>query len=51
MSDNRIGLWLIGAKGGISTTLMTGLAALRRDAMEPVGLVTETAPFTGLSLV
>ena len=51
MSDPRIGLWLIGAKGGISTTLMTGLAALRRDAMEPVGLVTETAPFTGLSLV
>ncbi|MCE9631793.1 MAG: inositol-3-phosphate synthase [Planctomycetia bacterium] len=51
MPDTRIGLWLIGAKGGISTTLMTGLAALRQDAMEPVGLVTETAPFVGLSLV
>ena len=51
MPVNRIGLWLIGAKGGIATTLMTGLASLRHAAVEPVGLVTETPPFNGLSLV
>ena len=51
MPAPRTGLWLIGAKGGISTTLLTGLAALRRSAIAPVGLVTETKPFTELSLV
>jgi myo-inositol-1-phosphate synthase len=51
MSDNRVGLWLIGAKGGVATTLMTGLAALRRGAIEPVGLVTALDPFTRLGLV
>ena len=51
MPDNRIGLWLIGAKGGVATTMMTGLAALRRGAIEPVGLVTALDPFTRLDLV
>ena len=27
MPRSRIGLWLIGAKGGVATTAMTGLAA------------------------
>jgi len=47
----RIGLWLIGAKGGVATTLMTGLAALRRGAIDPVGVVTALDPFTRLALV
>ena len=47
----RIGLWLIGAKGGVATTLMTGLAALRRGTIDPVGVVTALDPFTRLSLV
>ena len=47
----RVGLWLVGAKGGVATTLLTGLAALRRGAVEPIGLVTELAPFTDLDLV
>jgi myo-inositol-1-phosphate synthase len=51
MPANRIGLWLIGAKGGVATTMMTGLAALQRGAIEPVGLVTELDPFTRLELV
>jgi myo-inositol-1-phosphate synthase len=50
-SPTRIGLWLIGAKGGVATTLMTGLAALRRGAIDPVGVVTALDPFTRLSLV
>ena len=48
---SRIGLWLIGAKGGVATTLMTGLAALRRGAIDPVGVVTALDPFTRLALI
>ncbi len=50
-SPGRVGVWLIGAKGGVATTMMTGLAALRRAAIDPVGLVTELEPFTRLGLV
>ena len=47
----RLGVWLIGAKGGVATTMMTGLAALQRKAIDPVGLVTAREPFTRLGLV
>jgi len=47
----RIGLWFIGAKGGVATTVMTGLAALQRRAIEPIGLLTAVEPFTRLGLV
>jgi myo-inositol-1-phosphate synthase len=50
MATRRVGVWLVGAKGGVATTLMTGLAALRAGAIDPVGLVTETGPFTQLGL-
>src|SRR5262245_14030321 len=30
MSERRVGLWLIGAFGGVATTAALGLAALRR---------------------
>ena len=51
MAGSRIGLWLIGAKGGVATTAITGLANLARGRMEPVGLVTALDPFTRLDLV
>ncbi len=47
----RLGLWLVGAKGGVATTLLVGLAALRRQAIEPIGLLTELEPFRSLDLV
>ena len=47
----RIGLWLVGAKGGVATTLLVGLAALVRRAVEPIGLVTALEPFSRLDLV
>jgi myo-inositol-1-phosphate synthase len=47
----RLGLWLVGAKGGVATTVMTGLAALQRGAIEPIGLVTACEPFSRLGLV
>ena len=50
-SPSRLGVWLIGAKGGVATTVMTGLAALQRGAIDPVGLITATEPFAHLGLV
>jgi myo-inositol-1-phosphate synthase len=51
MPGSRVGLWLIGAKGGVATTAITGLANLARGAIEPVGLVTTLDPFSRLGLV
>ena len=51
MAKKRIGLWLIGAKGGVATTVMTGLAALARGLVEPIGLITETKEFHSLNLI
>jgi myo-inositol-1-phosphate synthase len=50
MPNQRVGVWLVGAKGGVATTMMTGLAALGRGAIDPVGLVTSLEPFAGLDL-
>ena len=51
MAKGRIGLWLIGAKGGVATTVMTGLTALARGLVEPIGLITETEAFHSLNLI
>jgi myo-inositol-1-phosphate synthase len=51
MPSRRVGAWLIGAKGGVATTMMTGLANLARGRIEPVGLVTAAPPLAGLDLV
>lgn len=51
MSANEpTGLWLVGARGSVATTAVTGLLALRAGLAEPTGCVTETAPFTGIGL-
>ncbi len=47
----RLGVWLVGARGAISTTLAVGLAALCRGLVPPIGLVTETPAFDGADLV
>ncbi len=51
MAPRKIGLWLIGAKGGVATTVAVGLSALRRELTESVGLVTELPQFQGLDFV
>ena len=51
MAQKQIGLWLIGAKGGVATTVMTGLAALAQGLVEPIGLITETKDFHSLNLI
>jgi myo-inositol-1-phosphate synthase len=47
---SSVGIWLIGAKGGVAATALVGLSALRHQRVEPVGLVTALAPFNGLDL-
>ncbi len=50
MSERRFGLWLIGAFGGVATTVALGLAALRRGLVEPISLVTALPLFEPLQL-
>jgi len=46
----RVGIWFIGAFGGVATTAALGLAALRRGLMDSTGLVTALPMFDGLDL-
>lgn len=50
MPAPRIGLWLIGARGGVASTAIVGLSALARGLAGHVGLVTELPEFRQLSL-
>jgi myo-inositol-1-phosphate synthase len=45
MSERRVGLWLIGAFGGVGSTTALGLAALARGLFAPTGLVTALPRF------
>lgn len=42
----RTGVWLIGARGSVATTVIAGCAALAAGLHRPTGMVTESAPFT-----
>ncbi|MFW6691179.1 inositol-3-phosphate synthase [Streptomyces sp. MAR4 CNX-425] len=44
------GVWLIGARGSVATTVITGCAALAAGLHPAAGLVTETAPFADCGL-
>ncbi len=50
MRQRRIGLWLVGAFGGVGTTITLGLSAMARGLSERTGLVTELPLFRGLGL-
>jgi myo-inositol-1-phosphate synthase len=50
MTERRIGLWLIGAYGGVATTAVLGLAALRRGLIDTTSLVTALPLFDHLEL-
>src|SRR3954469_8497790 len=38
---DRVGLWLMGARGSVATTAVAGLLALRAGLVRPTGCVTE----------
>lgn len=49
-NNSRLGLWLIGARGAISTCVAYGLAGLEQGLLDPVGITTMRPPFTDLPL-
>ena len=50
MTRPRIGIWFIGAKGGVASTAAVGLIALRKGLVGTTGLVTELPLFAPLKL-
>lgn len=46
----RTGVWLVGARGSVATTVVAGCAAVAAGLHPPTGMVTETAPFDGVPL-
>jgi myo-inositol-1-phosphate synthase len=50
MASQRIGLWFIGARGGVASTATLGLLALQRQLAGTAGLVSELPQFARLNL-
>src|SRR5438270_6929988 len=50
MATRRVGLWMIGAFGGVGSTAALGLAAAARGLAAPTGMVTALPRFAGLDL-
>lgn len=48
MPNSRYGIWLIGARGGVSTTTVVGLSALQRALTPETGLVSALPAFADL---
>jgi myo-inositol-1-phosphate synthase len=49
--SDKMGMWLIGACGGVGATVALGLAALKARRVGSTGLVTELPAFEGVGLV
>jgi len=50
LAQRRVGLWLIGGRGSVSTCVVYGLAGLREGWLDPIGLITAQAPLSDLPL-
>ncbi len=46
----KVGVWIVGAKGGVATTAICGALAIRRGMVDAVGMVTESDACVGLGL-
>jgi myo-inositol-1-phosphate synthase len=51
MRDKKVGVWLIGALGSISTTVMVGALAMRKGLVSSTGMVTASECFNGIDLI
>ncbi len=51
MSSKKIGVWMIGARGGIGATLSVGWAALKKQLTDTTGLVSALPQFSQLGLL
>ncbi len=47
----KIGLWMVGAAGGVASTVALGIAALRKGLADTTGLVSALPPFDHHGLV
>jgi myo-inositol-1-phosphate synthase len=47
--STKTGVWLIGARGGLATTLLAGVNLIRRDLVSSCGLLTETPGLKGVA--
>ncbi len=45
-----MGVWLVGSRGSVATTALTGAAAVAARLAEPTGMITTREPFTGAGL-
>lgn len=50
MTENRIGLWIVGVWGGVAATAVTGLLNLQKKLVKPVGLTTELPEFSSVEM-
>jgi len=50
MSQRRVGIWFVGAWGGVASTAVLGLAALGRNLTDTTSLVTASPLFDGIDL-
>ncbi|MFC7257974.1 inositol-3-phosphate synthase [Streptomyces lutosisoli] len=50
LSEPRVGVWLIGARGSVATTVIAGCAAVTAGLHAPTGMVTETDLFADCGL-
>jgi myo-inositol-1-phosphate synthase len=50
MTRPRVGIWFVGAKGGVAVTAIVGLGALKRGLTAATGLVSQLPEFAGLGL-
>jgi myo-inositol-1-phosphate synthase len=48
--DRRVGVWLVGGRGSVATTALTGAAAVAAGLAEPTGLVTLRGTFVDAGL-
>lgn len=48
--SERAGVWLVGARGSVAVTAMTGAAAIKAGIAPPAGCVTELPQFQGCGL-
>jgi myo-inositol-1-phosphate synthase len=49
-SREKVGLWVVGACGGVATTAIVGIEAIRRRLADPTGLIGHLPPFDRLRL-
>jgi len=51
MQTHNLGIWIIGARGSVATTVIAGVLALKKKLIPRLGMITDTEVFRDLDLV